>query len=228
MEIHRLSKVDNSELQSIDGTTRFYFDTGSSYDLDDFANNDENNILANGPVKGAQLKFFDTKTNEIFEPLAPENNVFYDIWPIYFNKKIYFMQGDFNKNLLTLYSYLPGKNLEILMVRTLHDLPLGDLFLHPSDSQVYLFGEVDGEDVDDTLQVCYYPQKMVIREKADEAIQFIHDKKVYFDECKEVDDEDGNWIRDEHWVVVKDFNNKIISREKGYLQQLKNGQWWIA
>lgn len=246
MKINRFDKINAQYIEEIDGQSRYYYYSPQfPFDFFDFI---EDKVLKNAKsVDGTDLYFLDTKTGKTYQPFAPEKNVLISNNITFFNGKIYFIVVDFNIDLLTVYKYLPGEKPEVVVIRTLHDTKLYNIQLIPGDDQVYLIAEdydpaeddnADEENEDDeedqeeeetsTLNICYFPEQLTIEEGPDETLLLIHNHQLYFDHDVEIYDDDGNYVSGYDEVVVKDFDGNVVHREKGALQLLNDGNWWIG
>lgn len=234
MKLHHFTEINKKEmnLERIPGQTRYYYQP-ADFDFYDVL---DDHLLANGPFKGQDLKFFDTKTGKVYRPLSIENNVLYSDLMVYFDHFIYFVQADFNKNVIVLYRYQPDNKPEVVLVQSMQDTCLYNLGLTLGDDNVYLLGEdteaedrLDKKEEGESIYICYYPKKFIIKEEPLEEFAFIHNNLLYFDKLIEKYDEDGNYLedQDESQVIIKDFNNHVIKVEPGNLQELDDGNWWI-
>lgn len=236
MKLNRFTEISKKELnlERITGQTRYYYQP-AEFDFYDVL---DDHLLANGPFKGQDLKFFDTKTSKIYHPLPIEDNVLYSDLMVYFDHHIYFVQADFSKNLIILYRYQPDKKPEVVLVQSMQDTCLYNLGLTIGDDNVYLLGEdikaedrnnSEEDDQGESIYICYYPKKFVVKEEPLEEFCFVHNHLLYFDKLIEKYDEDGNYLedQDESEVIIKDLNNHVVKVEPGNLQELEDGNWWI-
>lgn len=183
---------------------------------------DRNLLKDSKKVAGHVLNFYDLATGKMYEPIKPHDNVLYSKFIVYFKKYLYFIQADFNNDTLTMYEYLPRKELNVKLIRSLHGLHLYNLGLIPSDVGPYLVGQ-DISDEEDTYDVGYYPETFRFREDNLENFCFIKEHLLYFeDEIEEYDDDD-NYIDSYSEIVVKDFNSNVLHRERGSLNLMPDG-----
>lgn len=226
MKIRRFDRINAQYIEEIDGQSRYYYYTAQN--LTDFYDVVEYKLLKNGKsFAGTDLYFLDTKTGKTYQPFAPEKNVLISNNIIFYNGKIYFIKADFNIDLLIVYKYLPGEEPEVVVMRMLHDTKLYNLGLIPGDDQVYLIGEGDEEE-ENTTEICYFPEQFTIQEDPDETLLLIHDHQLYFDRDVEIYDDDDNYVDSYDEIVIKDFKGNVVHREKGTLQLLADGHWWIG
>lgn len=226
MEFKRAEKVTGNGLflERIKGQERYYFLLDSKDDVLYFEINPT--LFKHAGIEGDSLKFYDFKTGKIYEPIKPQDNVIYSDAIVYFDGYIYFTQLDLNNWTLTLYQYLPGKELTKKFVRVVADLDLYNPHLVPGDDGPFIVGE--DRDGDEITEIGFYPENFrAKREDSGDELTLIKDHQLYFDTMVDEYDNAGNFVNNHDEIVVKDFDGKVVHREKGTMKLLPDGTWWI-
>lgn len=226
MKFHKFEQIKQYDLVNIDGTDRYLFNepSGNGYRIPDIVDLD---LMADGPIHGHKLTFYDTKTGQVEQPIPEQDNVFYTDDMIYLKSQIFFIQVDFNKSLIHLFSYQFENKPKVIFTRSIDQIDLDTLQMIPGDDSVFIYSE-KVKDEGQITDIFWYPHEMKITEN--QSLEYIcceHQQHIYYDHLIEYEDKHGDWI-DKHEVIIKDFEDHLIRKEKGYLQQLENGQWWIA
>ena len=218
MKINRFETVFGRCVENIAGQFRIGY---SVSDITEFC--DMEGYLKAGGYQGAIISFYDYDTGRIYEPFLKKRNALYGK-PVYLKDCFWFLQGDYNNGKITLFRYVPGKELELITQMDLEDVDQYDL-------------KIIGEDIhiisDDDEFVCYYPDFFKFSKGSNESAAVISDGKVYFSAwIEEGWDYENDCETDEYKyyeeVVVRDFNGNVLSEEVGCLQQHSDGTWWIA
>lgn len=207
-------KTDNkygTNFSLLSGQTRYMYGIDDSidfYDMQEWGTHEG--------VEGSEIYFYDLKTRKIYSPFKKEKNVLY-AKPLWQNDYIYILQGDFNKNCIEIYQYLPENSLELIYEQSLLDMSLYNLELTPGD-KVYLTS-TDFETFN-----CYWPKRFKMK--------FIeeHENVIYIDKNRLFIQYDKNFDGDfsEDIVKITDFSNNTLSEEDGWLQQFPDGSWHIV
>ena len=218
MIIKRFNKINGFYPEPISGQTRFAF---SKNNFEDFY--DIKEYLNYKDYRGQKLYFYDYDTANVYSPFEKTINIVYGV-PIYFEGFFYFLQGDFNKNKISLYKYLPEKILENVVEFDIKDVNLYNLKLIGNGVNI-----ISGDDE----FVCYYPSKFKFKLPSNEQVILIDEEKVYINAWIEEDfDEENNCAGDNYKyyekLVIRDFWDRFISEEIGNLNKAEDGNWWIS
>lgn len=168
------------------------------------------------------ISFYDYENGKVIQPFKCQKNVLYGK-PVFLNNYFYFLQGDYNKGIMTLYKYLPDKLLETVTELNIKKINTYNLCIIGED--VHIISQ-------DEELVCYYPRRFHFKMDPQENVLTIDDNKVYLSKWIENGWDDFNDCASENYeyyekVVVRDFKGHKISEEKGCLQR-HNDTWWIS
>ena len=205
-------------VEPISGQTRFAF---AKDEFEDF--NDMEEYLNHKDYRGLKLYFYDYDTAKIYSPFEKSINIIYGK-PIYSEGFFYFLQGDFNKNKITLYKYFPEKILENVVELDIKDMNLYNLMLMGNGVNII--------SSDDEF-ICYYTKKFKFKLEPNELVIFIDDSRVYInawiEECWDKENNcTGDLYRYYEKLVIKDFEGRGISEEIGNLSNSADGSWWFS
>ncbi len=217
MEIKKCAQTDGIYLDLIPGQSRYYFgqsDTEDFYDIPGW--------LENGGYQGSVIHFFDLETGTKYFPFSKERNVLYG-HPIFCDEFIYFLRGDFHKNLLTLYQYLPGKAPNPVFMQSLDQFDLYNLMV--MGTPVHIISQSSKK-----LR-CYYPKPFECPQAPNESLIHIEDDRLYFSAWIEEGVE--NDVITDHYkyydkLIIKDYAGNILSEETGCLTHFPDGSWRLV
>ena len=178
-----------------------------------------------GGYQGSELKFYDFYTGDVYKPFDKKRNVAYGE-PVYVESYLYFLQGNYGKNIVTLYRYLPEKVLETVVEFKIEEVNLYNLKIIGNP----LF--IISQDNEDGFR-CYYPKKFSFPLQEQESVILIEDEKIYLEKWVEEGWDDENDCATDTYqyynkIIIKDFAGNTISEEIGCLNQSENGDWWIS
>lgn len=217
MEIKRCAQTDGIFLDLIPGQSRYYFnqsDTEQFYDIPGW--------LKNGGYQGSVINFFDFKTGVKYSPFSKERNVLYGT-PVFCGGAIYFLRGDFNRNLLTLYQYLPETPPNPVFQQSLDQFDLYNLMV--MGDPVHIISQNNHK------VCCYYPKPFECPEAPNESLIHIENGRLYFSAWIE-EGVENDVITDRYKyydkLIVKDCDGTILSEETGCLTLFPDGSWWLV
>ncbi|MGP1489285.1 MAG: hypothetical protein ACTTIX_08755 [Peptoanaerobacter stomatis] len=216
--IRRFEKVCGNYVEMIYGQKRLGYsisDTVGFYDMFE--------LQKEGERQGSDIIFYDYENGKVYEPFEKEKNVIYDK-PIYVKGAYYFLKGDFNKNIMTLFKYLPED-----LPEKITELNIGDINLYNLKiigDEVYIISE-------DEYIVSYYPKRFQFPLEPNECVLLIDNDKVFIEAwIEEGWDDEKHCATDEykyyHKLIVKDFFGNLLYEEIGSLDQNPDGNWWIS
>ena len=216
--INRFKTPKGRLVDRIPGQSRLAWamsDTEDFYDMPGWA--------CRGGYQGSVLGFYDFETAEIYEPFEKRRNVVYGR-PAFYDGFYYFLQGDFNKGVITLYKYLPKEAPEPVTVLKAGETDLYNLQLMGEKIRITSQGD---------LFRCYYPEQIEFCLKPNETVSLVTDEHVYVEAWFEEGwDVVNNCAADDYRyynkVIIKDHSGNTISEELGILYQAEDGTWWIA
>lgn len=214
MKFDKFSPVTGNDLTIIQGQSRYGVDCqDSAIDIYDLTTE---KYWQKHPFPGNQLVFFDFQTGQKFEPISSkENQFFFSV--IYQYGYFYFLHALLKQDQLTLFKYLPGQEPEII-----HQMPLTGLHTH-NLSLVYDKAHVWIASFDDNIDF-YYPQKFSVVNEPDQTLLFIDDDKLYFEQDSDFySDNEYEHVPDR--IIIKDFNDHILSNMQGNIILLSNDKW---
>lgn len=216
MQIKRCSHVEGLYFELIPGQTRYYYaqtDSEEFYDIPGW-------IKENGGYQGSVIHFFDLETGITYIPFPKERNVVYGN-PIFCGDYIYFLQGDFNKNTMTLYQYIPDKGLSPIFKQEINSFHLYNL--HLIGTPVHIISQ-------DQKISCYYPEPFECPLALNESLVFIENDRLYFSAWVE-EGVENNIATDRYKyyekLIIKDLQGNVLSEEVGCLSQFLDGNWWL-
>ena len=216
--LKRFKEVEGKYIEKIIGQERYAFSTSDYVDFYEMIE-----MSKGDGYQGMVIKFFDFETGNVYTPFEKKRNIIYGN-PVYTDGYYYFLQGDYDKEVLTLYRYISGEILEKETELNIDDVNLYNL--HIMGNKVYVISNSEKFE-------CYYPEKISFSVGDNESAMFIEDDKIYFEKwIEEGYDDENNCITDDynfyHVVVVRDFYGNVISEEVGNLYQSQDGNWWIS
>ena len=213
-----MQRVTGRAIRRIEGQRRYAYALSDHEDFYDMLAWQER-----GGYPGAVLWFYDLESGAVQEPFAKRRNVMYG-QPVFWEGAFYFLQGDFDRQRITLYRYLPGECPEAVT-----KLPAGEV-------ELYNLG-ILGEGIHITSQrdafACYYPEKFSFPLGPTETVAAIEGGKVYVEAWVEEDWDEEQECPGPNYqfydrVIVKDFEGRTLSEEVGSLYEGEDGTWWIS
>lgn len=220
MSVKRFDKIYGEEIKLIEGQMKFgYSLLGLSQEFCDMPV-----ISKYYRHLGTALLFYDFERGKVYTVFEKIPNVEY-AKPIYYDGYFYILEGDFNKNIITLYKYHLEKTLESIEKFPVSDLNLVNLTL--IGNKVYMLSQ-EGKECN-----FYYPEKIKISLEHTDRVVLVDNDKIYIDRFVEEDWDEENYCAGEnykfyHKVLIKDFEDNIVSEETGYLSQDYYGNWRIG
>lgn len=221
MMIRKFEEIHGYGIEMIPGQQRLgYTNTGLEdfYDVPDF--------LEHGGYQGSQILFYDFTDGRVLTPFPKERNVVYGS-PIFSKGLYYFLQGDFNRNILTLYSFTPDseKTTRVTELKT-DDVDLYNLGL--MGTGVHITSEESGG-----YFRCYYPERFSLPLEGNESVTLMEDGKVYIEAWIEEGWDDEHNCATDHYqyynrLIVKDYSGRTLHDTAGSLSMDKDGTWWIS
>ena len=218
MKFNRFEVVSGTYIEEIVGQSRIGYSMSDTMDFYDMVELSKKSVY-----QGSIISFFDFDNGRIYEPFTKQRNVLYGK-PVYLKNYYWFLQGDYNKGLITLFRYLPDEIPEMITQINIADV-------NPYNLQII------GEDVyitsEDDEFVCYYPERFRFSKITNESVIMIADGKVYFSAWVEEGWDDENDCATEQYkyyekVIVRDFEGNVLLEELGCLNQRSDGTWWIS
>ena len=218
--IKKFDRIEGRCIEKIYGQDRFGYSQSDFEDLYDLIEWAEQ-----GGYQGSELWFYDFYTGKVYNPFDEKRNVVYGA-PVYAEKFLYFLQGDYDKKKVTLYRYMPEKVLETVAEFNMEDVNLYNLTIIGNPLHVI------SQDNEDGFR-CYYPEKISFPLHELESVVLIEDEKVYLEEWIEEGWDDENDCATDAYqyynrIIIKDFVGNTISEEIGCLNRSANGDWWLS
>ncbi len=218
--IKKFNRIEGRYIEKIYGQDRFGYSQSDFEDLYDLIQWAEK-----GGYQGAELLFYDFYTGKVYKPFDKKRNTVYSA-PVYVEKFLYFLQGDYDNKKVNLYRYFPEKVLERVTELNMEDVKLYNLSIIGNPLYIVSQEQEDGFH-------CYYPDKISFPLQEQESVIFIEDGKVYIEAWVEEGwDEENDCATDEYKyynrIIIKDFAGNTISDEIGCLNKSADGDWWIS
>ncbi|MBR3168075.1 MAG: hypothetical protein IKF18_05275 [Erysipelotrichaceae bacterium] len=216
--LNRFKETHGKLIIKIAGQNRLAYafsDFADLYDLTEWAQR--------GGYQGSVIYFYDLANGSVYHPFEKKRNVAYGK-PVYFDGFYYFLRADYDRKDVLLYKYVPEKEPEVVKFFDLREMDLYNL-------------AIMGEGINVVSQsdklTCYYPSKFSFELKDNETVTMIKDGSVYVEAWVEEGWDHQNNCASENYeyynkVIVKDFEGKTLSEERGCLFQNDDGNWWIA
>ena len=216
--IKRFNEIHGINITKPEGQDRFAFAVSEFEDFYDVAHWEGKN-----GYRGAVIMFYDLENGSVYKPFKKKRNVTYGK-PVFCDGLFYFLQGDFNKREITLYSYLPENICETAAVFNADETELYNLSLIGDGVNV-----VSQKD----RFTCFYPYGFSFPLKGNETAVLIRENKVFIEAWTEEgwdseNDRATDGYRFYNKVIVKDFDGKTLSEEIGSLYIADNGTVWIS
>ena len=217
--VNEFSEINAGYVDQINGQTRFGYylsDHENFFEIPDI-------IEYYGAYKGSIIKFYDFETGKVYTPFELEENVLYAS-PIYLDNSYYFLQADFTKKIVNIYSYYPEIYLDRIAEFKMEELNLYNLRL--MGESLHLISH------DEKLNL-YYPYRKTINLEANESAMFIKEDKVYISAWigEGWDDEKrmaGPNYEYYNKMIIKDMEGNTIDERKGELFQHIDGTWRLG
>ena len=218
MKFNRFKVVSGTYIEEIGGQSRIGYSMSDTMDFYDMVELSKKSVY-----QGSIISFYDYNNGRIYEPFTKQRNVLYGK-PVYLKNYYWFLQGDYNKGIITLFRYLPDEIPEMITQINIEDVNLYNLQIIGDD--LYIISE------DDEF-VCYYPESFRFLKNPHESVTMIADGKVYLSAWVEEGWDDENDCATEEYkyyekVIVRDFEGNVLSEELGCLNQRSDGTWWIS
>ena len=218
--IKKFDRIEGRCIEEIYGQDRFGYSQSDFEDLYDLIEWAEQ-----GGYQGSELWFYDFYTGKVYKPFDKKRNVVYGA-PVYAEKFLYFLQGDYDKKKVTLYRYMPEKVLETVAEFNMEEVNLYNLTI--IGNPLYVISQ----DNEDGFR-CYYPEKISFPLHERESVVLIEDEKVYLEKWIEEGWDDENDCPTDAYqyynrIIIKDFVGNTISEEIGCLNRSANGDWWLS
>ena len=190
-------------------------DTNDFYDMIEWSKK--------GGYQGSVIIFYDFDNGKVYKPFEKKQNVLYSN-PVFADGYYYFLQGNYNDKLITLYRFLPEEEPDIVTTLGIDDVDLYNLRI--VGSPVWIVSQNEQFE-------SYYPKRFSFELTPEEDVVFIDDNKVYIEKWVEegwddVNDCATNEYKYYHKIIVKDHSGNIISEEIGSLYQAPDGTWWVS
>ncbi|TDM02395.1 hypothetical protein [Macrococcus carouselicus] len=213
MKINRFEHVTGTFIEEIAGQRAYGYSRDEMMEL-----YEAYDAIKTGPVPGNTLTFYERAIGRVYMPFSKEKNIVYSS-VIYHHVYYYFLQCDFNQQMVYLYQYEPGQQPQLMTVLSMHEIDMNNLSLMGENVHITSQGR--------TFQ-CYYPRLFSLELENAESVIHIEDDKVYISQWIEEGLED---IDDYHYyekLIIKDFMGNTLSEEVGNLFQDDQGEWWLS
>ena len=173
---------------------------------------------------GNELSFFVYPEFRIYKPFKRMNGVYYqNMSVVYYERDVYFIQGDFNKNLINLFKWSPDCDfVELITSIDINEISLYNLRIHTSPVLIC------AEDIEkDTVEI-YYPERISFHLNGKESFCYRDGERFYFSSWHEEGyDINGNREGEyKYWeeYVVRDREGNLIKKDKGCMTMMPDGQ----
>lgn len=218
MKLNRFETVSGTHIEPISGQSRIGYSLNDFMDFYDIIEHSKK-----GDYHGSVISFYDYGNGKIYEPFPKQRNISYG-QPVYSNHCFWFLQGDYNQGIYTLYRYLPGEIPQMITQLNIADV-------NPYNLRIIGVGvHIINEDDD---FICYYPEHFRFTKASNESVMLIANGKIYLSAWIEEGWDTENDCTSEEYkyyekVIIRDFNGNILSEELGSLNQCSDGSWWIS
>lgn len=217
-EFNRFESVSGTYVEEILGQSRIGFSISDTIDFYDMVE-----MSKKGVYKGSTISFYDYYNGKIYTPFQKQKNVLYGK-PVYLKECFWFLEGDYNKEKITLFKYSPNQEPENVTQLNMSDVDPYNLSI--IGEKIHIVSESDNF-------TCYYPEKFKFSMDSHESVLMISDGKVYISAWVEEGWDDENNCQTEEYqyyekVIVRDFTGKMLSEEIGCLNRRADGTWWIS
>ena len=217
--IKRFERIEGLYVEQIAGQERLGYahsDSSDLYDLTEWAER--------GGYPGSVILFYDFTTGAVYKPFRKRKNVLYGE-PVYADGAYWFLQGDYGKKKVTLFSYRPGEKPAEAAAFAVSEVSLYNLRILGEGVHVVSQNAANAS--------CYFPQPFSIALSPHQTVALISGDRVYLEEWVEEgwDDEHdcaGENYRFYHKVIMKDFEGNTLSEEIGTITQTPDGTYWIS
>lgn len=218
MEIKKINGLYGFALEKFSTNPTWYF---QNTEISDFY--DLNMMKITGDLKGSEIVFISYPEEKVIKPFEKEMGVYYNK-PLYLEGKIYFIRVDFNDDKVEVLGLDPkSEKVEEIFSSSLKDVDLYNLGL--SKYPLMLLSQDDSE-----LKV-YYPESIIIKKDPTESFLYKLYDKYYFSSWGEsgvlqngILGSDYEYFED---LVIKDKDGNILSKERGSIEEVEDGIFWI-
>lgn len=217
--IRRFERIEGRYIEKIYGQERLAYAHTDSSDLYDLAEWAER-----GGYPGSVILFYDYTNGAVYKPFRKRKNVLYGN-PAFADGAYWFLQGDYGKKKVTLFSYQPGEKPAEVTSFSTDEVSLYNLRI--LGEKVHVVSQ-NGENAE-----CVYPEHFSLTLTPHQTVELIADGRVYLEEWVEEGwdaehDCAGENYRYYHKVIVKDFDGTTLSEEVGAITQAPDGTYWIS
>lgn len=216
--IKKFKKTEGKYIEKIVGQDKLAYamsDHEDFYDLIEWSKR--------GGYQGSVISFYDFETGDVYQPFEKKKNVVYSP-PAFADGFYYFLQGDYDEDMVTLYRYYPNTTLKPVVALKMDEIDLYNLNI--VGNPVHIISQ-------DDIFRCYYPKAFSFPLKPNESVLLIEDDRVYIEAWIEEGWDDENDCATDKYnyynkVITKDYHGNILSEEVGALHQSADGTWWIS
>ncbi|MBP5489412.1 MAG: hypothetical protein J6Y10_02290 [Lachnospiraceae bacterium] len=217
--IKHFERIEGSFIEKIYGQERLAYAHSDSSDLYALAEWAER-----GGYPGSVILFYDYANGAVYRPFRKRKNVLYSN-PAFADGAYWFLQGDYGKRKVTLFSYHPGEKPAEVTSFSVDEVSLYNLRI--LGEKVHVVSQ-NGETAE-----CVYPERFTLSLTPHQTVELIADGRVYLEEWVEEGWDPENDCATEkyrfyHKVVVKDFQGNTLSEEVGSITQAPDGTYWIS
>ena len=217
--IRRFERIEGRYIEKIYGQERLAYAHTDSSDLYDLAEWAER-----GGYPGSVILFYDYTNGAVYKPFRKRKNVLYGN-PAFADGAYWFLQGDYGKKKVTLFSYQPGEKPAEVTSFSTDEVSLYNLRI--LGEKVHVVSQ-NGENAE-----CVYPVHFSLALTPHQTVELIADGRVYLEEWVEEGwdaehDCAGENYSYYHKVIVKDIDGTTLSEEVGAITQAPDGTYWIS
>ena len=221
MRIRRISMSESFYGMELigEGRNKWSYSVDGIEDFEEALNRKKQGLSLDGSVIG----FLSYETGNGYKPFDLEKGVYFEsrAGVTCIDGVLYFLKLDLNVDKIFIISYEPLKG----VVKEVASLDFEgidfyySLFIGKSPVCVYSYL---GDEFDETEDfVMYYPEKIKFEILNSANFICMDENKFYF---RLYFEEENNYY---HEIWIYDKSGKVISKEKGYLQEMPNGDYWI-
>lgn len=219
MTIKRIKNGYHNGLYTLLGMRWLYCFGGDIYkDLYDIKNLND----SNEEIMGNELIICSYPDGKSYRPYTIKYGVYYSSI-IFINEELFFLKADFNKNIVTIVRYIPDDNiLNEISSFNMDELNLYNLSLGKYPLTLFSMDE---------KFIAYYPEKLEINVTKKDSFVVRNGDTFYFNRWEE-ERIDNNYLdtsHDNYYESMVKFNKdgKVLSIERGSLNEMPNGEFWL-
>lgn len=219
MKIKKIKGLYNQGVDPIEGTPNLYYRISTSEELYDVKSE---LIPYNEVLHGNEISFFVYPECRIYTPFSKRKGVYYQHMSVkYYKGEVYFLQGDFNTNLINLFKWkIEDDSVELVTSLDINEVSLYNLSIYTKPIMI------SAEDIEKNTEEIYYPERLSLKLNELESFYYRDGENFYFSRWHEEGNKVGEY---KYWeeYVIRDREGNLIEEGKGDITLMPDGTFLI-